>query len=137
GFPHKVWFYYLMGEPKKEKGLRQWFRRKLGEPPVLVASRALELNKEALEGYLHNEGYFRSEASGEVVPVKQKMAKAAYQVYVRPRYSIGEVTFEPAGVAWFDSTFLQSEKATFLQPGMPYRLSVIEAERIRIDQHLK
>ncbi len=137
GFPYKVWFYYLMGEPKKEKGLRQWFRKKLGEPPVLVASRALELNKETLEGYLHNEGYFRSEASGTIVPAKQRMAKASYQVYVRPRYSIETATFEPAGVAWFDSSFLESEKATFLKPGMPYRLSVIESERMRIDQYLK
>lgn len=136
-FPYKVWLYYLAGEPKKEKGFRHWFRRKVGEPPVLMSARAVELNKQSLEGYLHNEGYFRSEASGKITAVKEKLVKAEYDVYLRPRYTIEQVAFTPTGVAEFDSAFLESEKETFLLPGMPYRLAVIESERLRIDQHLK
>ncbi len=136
-FPYRVWLYYLMGEPKKERGFRQWFRSKLGEPPVLMTARALELNKQALEGYLHNEGYFRSEASGEIVAVKERWVKGNYQAYVRPRYTIDSMNFRPTGVAEFDSAFLESAKASYLQPGLPYRLSVIESERLRIDQYLK
>lgn len=137
GFPYKVWFYYLAGEPKKEKGLRNWFRRKLGEPPVLMSSRALELSKDGLEGYLHNEGYFRSDAYGQIVTAKEKMVKAKYTAYVRPRYSMASVSFKPSGVADFDSSFLASAEATFLKEGYPYRLQVIESERLRIDQFLK
>lgn len=137
GFPYKVWFYHLLGEPKREKGFRSWFRRKLGEPPVLMASRALELNKQAIEGYLHNEGYFRSNAYGEVVPAKDRLVKARYTAYVRPRYTIENSSYKPTGSAEFDSAFFASEKSSFLKKGMPYRLSVIESERLRIDQFLK
>jgi outer membrane protein insertion porin family len=35
GQPYKVWWWYKIGEPKKEKGLKAFLRKKLGEPPVL------------------------------------------------------------------------------------------------------
>ena len=41
GFPYKVWLYYVLGEPKKNKSLRRWFRNKFGEVPVLASKRAV------------------------------------------------------------------------------------------------
>ena len=35
GQPYKVWFWYKIGEPKREKGLKAFLRNRLGEPPVL------------------------------------------------------------------------------------------------------
>ena len=35
GFPYKVWFWYKIGETKKQRGLKYWLRNKLGEEPVL------------------------------------------------------------------------------------------------------
>lgn len=136
-YPYKVWFYYVIGEPKKEKGFRSWLRRQLGEMPVYMSSRSLDLNKQSLAGYLHNEGYFRSEAEGQVETVGKKKVKASYEVYVRPRYSLNEIVFKPTGVAEFDSAYLETQQETLLQSEKPYQLSMMEAERIRIDQHLK
>ena len=31
GYPYKVWFWYTIGEPKKQKGLRFWLRDKFGQ----------------------------------------------------------------------------------------------------------
>lgn len=136
-YPYKVWFYYVIGEPKKEKGFRSWLRRQLGEMPVYMSSRSLDLNKQSLAGYLHNEGYFRSEAEGQVETVGKKKVKASYEVYVRPRYSLNEIVFKPTGVSEFDSAYLETQQETLLQSEKPYQLSMMEAERIRIDQHLK
>lgn len=136
-YPYKVWFYYVIGEPKKEKGFRSWLRRQLGEMPVYMSSRSLDLNIQSLAGYLHNEGYFRSEAEGQVETVGKKKVKASYEVYVRPRYSLNEIVFKPTGVAEFDSAYLETQQETLLQSEKPYQLSMMEAERIRIDQHLK
>ena len=35
GQPYKVWWWYVIGQPKREKGIRAYFRNRLGEPPVL------------------------------------------------------------------------------------------------------
>lgn len=136
-YPFKVWFYYVIGEPKREKGLRNWLRKQLGEQPVYITARSLDLNRQSLEGYLHNQGYFRSEAEAGVEPVGKKKAKAVYGVYVRPRYTINQLTFKPTGVVAFDSAYQESMSATLLKEGSPYQLNAMEAERIRIDQHVK
>src|SRR5690554_2628244 len=35
GLRFKLYIYNVVGEPKSEKGLRNWLRDKIGEPPVL------------------------------------------------------------------------------------------------------
>src|ERR1700761_6278483 len=35
GQPYKVWWWYVIGQPKKEKGLKAWLRKTLGEQPIL------------------------------------------------------------------------------------------------------
>ena len=63
----------MVGEPKKEKGVRNWFRKKFGEAPVLASKRAVNINTEIISNYLNNEGYFRSTAIGELI-IKGKKA---------------------------------------------------------------
>ncbi len=138
GFPYKVWLYYALGEPRKEKGFKNWFRKKLGEPPVLISSRALTVNSQSLESYLHNEGYFRSEVSGRLGEEKKRTVKAHYEAYVRPRYTIETTTFRDYPLRpGFNEFFKEAAARTNLGQGSPYRLAVIEEERVRIDQFLK
>ena len=66
GFPYKVWMYYFLGEPKKEKSFKAWFRQRFGEPPVFASKRAVTTNSVYIANYLNNEGYFRSAAWGEL-----------------------------------------------------------------------
>ena len=37
GQPYKVWWWYVIGEPKHEKAFRAFLRQKLGEPPVFAS----------------------------------------------------------------------------------------------------
>ena len=92
GFPYKVWLYYVLGEPKREKSPRKWFRDKFGEPPVLASKRAVNINTEIISNFLTNEGYFRSTASGDLID-NGKKANAIYTASVKPRYSIDSVVF--------------------------------------------
>ena len=66
GFPWKVWFYYWIGEPKDEGGLRSWFRKKLGQPPVYANQRIVDINAKNMVGFMDNEGYYKSSASGKL-----------------------------------------------------------------------
>lgn len=138
GFPYKVWLYYAMGEPRKEKGFRNWFRKKFGEPPVLASQRVVTANAEILTAYMQNQGYFRSAAMGSLVENKNRTAVAKYTAYVKPRYYINEVNFVAKDtLKKFDQAFLAAKKDTYLKKGEPYRLERIESERGRVDALLK
>src|SRR5262245_34874962 len=60
GQPYKVWWWYVIGETKKQKGLKYWLRSKLGEPPVLSSRVNAAVTAENMQAYLENNGYFHS-----------------------------------------------------------------------------
>lgn len=136
GWPYKVSFYYLFGEPKKEKGFRSFFRKRFGEAPVLANKRAVTTSSAIIANTLQNEGYFRSTASGELI-VKGKKARGVYTAYLKPRYSINEAQFIIKDSTIFQKSFRLSERRTLLRKDDPYRFEVIKLERERIDQFLK
>lgn len=135
GIPYKVGLYYLLGEPKKEKGLRAWFRRKFGEAPVLASAKAISSNATIFAGLMENEGYFRSSVSGKLVEDGYK-ARGVYDVRVPARYTIDSVSFlvdsTPARKAMFNIS-----PRTLLKAGDPYRFATIQAEQQRITTTLK
>ena len=136
GFPYKVWFYYLFGEPKKPKGFKNFVRTRLGEAPVLANKRAVSTSSAIIANALNNEGYFRSSASGEL-EVKGKKAKGIFTVYLRPRYTINETRFIIKDSSIFQKRFKMAQRRTLLRKGDPYRFEVVKMERERIDQFLK
>lgn len=142
GFPFKVWMYYVVGEPRKEKGFKNWFRKKFGEPPVLASQRVVTANTEVLTAYMQNQGYFRSTSSGEIVEnEKKRTAVAEYKAYVKPRYYIYKMNYAISDTALqFNKDFRAARDAgrgSLIRDGDPYRLDVIEGERQRIDRFLK
>jgi hypothetical protein len=142
GFPFKVWLYYLVGEPRKEKGFKNWFRKKFGEPPVLASQRVVTANTEVLTAYMNNQGYFRSTSSGEIIEnEKKRTAVAGYKAYVKPRYYIYKMNYAISDTALqFNKDFRAARDAgrgSLIRDGDPYRLDVIEGERQRIDRFLK
>ncbi|GAB3516663.1 BamA/TamA family outer membrane protein [Emticicia fontis] len=136
GWPYKVSFYYLFGEPKKEKGFKNFFRKRFGEAPVLANKRAVTTSSAIIANTLQNEGYFRSTATGELV-VKGKKAKGVYTAYIKPRYTINETQFVIKDSSLFQKSFKLSQRRTLLRENDPYRFEVIKLERERIDQFLK
>jgi len=138
GFPWKVWFYYWIGEPKDEGGLRSWFRKKLGQPPVYANQRIVDINAANMVSLMDNEGYYKSSAKGKLIQnTKKRTAIAAYEAYVMPRYYINEVNFVVNDSAQFNKDLILSKKDTYLRKGDPIRLDIVTAERSRIEQQLK
>ena len=136
GFPYKVWMYYFLGEPKKEKSFKGWFRKRFGEPPVFASKRTVTTNSAYIANYLNNEGYFRSTASGELIE-KKRLAKASYTVGLRKQYTLKNVSFITKDTSVFSKNLVLTKKNTLLKEGAPYRLTVIEEERNRIERELK
>jgi outer membrane protein assembly factor BamA len=136
GFPYKVWFYYLFGEPKQEKGFKYAFRKRLGEAPVLANKRTTALSSELIVNYLNNEGYFRSTAEGKLVE-KKLQSTAIYTAYLKPRYIIDSVGFDKKDTSIFGKALLETQANSLLKPKEPYRFQAILDERNRIDDALK
>ncbi len=136
GFPYKVWFYYLFGEPKKPKGFKNFIRKRFGEAPVLANKRSVTTSSAVIANYLNNEGYFRSTASGELV-IEGKKAKGVFTAYLKPRYTINETQFIIKDSSIFQKSLKISARRTLLRKDNPYRFDVVKLERERIDQFMK
>ncbi len=137
GFPWKVWFYYWIGQPKDEGGIRSWFRKKLGEPPIIASQRVVDINAKNMVSFMDNEGYYRSAAKGKLIVNKKRTATAEYEAYVMPRYFINQVNYVVPDSSDFNRNLVLTKKDTYLKKGDPIRLDVVTAERVRIEQELK
>ncbi|MEO6230040.1 MAG: BamA/TamA family outer membrane protein [Ferruginibacter sp.] len=135
GQPYKVWFWYVIGGPKKVSGLKTFFRKKLSEPPVLSSTVNTTVIAKNMQSFLENKGYFRSQVSGDTVN-ESYFTKAIYKVDVHPQYTIKTI-------GWLNDTstlakeLKERQRNGILKVGNGYRLSDVEAERDRLDAYVK
>lgn len=135
GLRPKLYIYNLAGEPKKPKGIRNWLRKKVGEPPVLLSDVKLKYNNAVLTSYLISQGYLQSVVTGDTV-VKNRSAKAIYTAETGNRYKINNITF-PKDTGTLTNIINRFKDKTLLKKGDYYDLDVFKNERIRIDNDLK
>ena len=138
GQPYKVWFWYKIGEPKREKGLKAFLRNRLGEPPVLSSRVNAKATAENMQSLMENLGYFHSTVQGDTTNTGSYFMKANYTAQVQQRYTLDSIK-------WVGDTTrlmkllagISKTKAGLLKTGNPYTLSDITAERSRLDLTLK
>lgn len=141
GQPWKVWWWYkLDGDDtsRREKGLKAFFRNKLGESPVLSSRINTKATAENMVGLMENLGYFHTTAQGDTINTGSYFTKARYKVQVQPQYFIKDITWVSDSSSILK--ILQSEQQssrTLLKVGKPYTLSDITAERDRLDLFIK
>ena len=135
GMRYKLSFYALAGEPKKPKGLRNWIRTKLGEPPVLMSDLRLQNNINILQSHLISKGYLQAAVTGEAI-VKGRTGRAEYKAVTHERYTLNEIKF-PAEPTALDNIIRRGADKSLLKPGIFYDIDVFTAERERIDNDLK
>lgn len=118
GLRPKLFFYNIAKEPKKEKGFNYWLKYKVGEKPVLLGDVDREFNKDIIENYSENKGYFNADATYDTVSHNKK-AKVIYTLRPGARYLISNVKFQK------DSTLVNQEihnlsGKTLLKTGQPF-----------------
>lgn len=137
GQPYKVWFWYVLGEPKREKGLKAFLRNKLGEPPVFSSRVNAKATSENMQSLMENLGYFHTTVQGDTINTGSYFTKAIYTAQVQPQYHLGVIEWVNDSSALVQLLKQNSETAGLLKTGKPYRLSDITAERDRLDLVLK
>ena len=138
GQPYKVWWWYVLGEPKREKGLKAFLRNRLGEPPVLSSRVNAKATAENMESLMENLGYFHTTVQGDTINTGSYFTKALYTAQVQPQYHIGKVEWVNDSSALMKLLQRNSEtSAGLLKAGNAYKFSDITAERDRLDLVLK
>lgn len=135
GMPVRLWFYNLGNEPKG-KGLNYLFRKKWGEPPVLLSQVRRDYTSNVLREYLVDNGFFQADVTSAIKYKGKKKASAVYTATPNLRYTFSRIFYET------DSTQLgraidSVKRDVTLKSGEPYRLDSIKAERERIHRYLK
>lgn len=137
GMRPRLWMYYHTREPKKPKGLRNWEKYKLGEPPVYLSSVDATLLTRGIDAGLYNTGYMDSYSQCQVATGKRgKTASLAIKIYLNPPYKIRDISFPTAGDT-LSRMVAKTERKTLIKKGNRYSLDVLLKERERIDAHLK
>lgn len=136
GQPYKVWWWYVIGDSKKEKGLRPFLRKKLGEAPVLSSRINPKVTAENMQSFMENTGYFHTTVQGDTT-VSGYFLKAKYSAQVQPQYHIKSVIWVSDSSALSKLLQQRQEKKGILKAGNAYTLSDISAERDQLDLFLK
>ena len=137
GQPYKVWFWYKIGKPKREKGLKAFLRSRLGEPPVLSSRVNTKATAENMASLMDNLGYFQTMVQGDTVHTGTYYVKANYKAQVQPQYKIGAIKWIGDSTALLKLLERNATRNGLLKTGNPYRLSDITTERDRLDLVLK
>lgn len=135
GLRPKLWIYNITPEPKKEKGIVYWLKNKVGEKPVLLGQVDRAFNKEIIENYSENKGYFNAKARYDTI-TNGKKAQVEYRVKTGARYHISDVKF-PEDTAKISQEIQAVKEKSLLRKGQPFDLDVIKSERERIDARMK
>ncbi|MEJ7589853.1 MAG: hypothetical protein WKI04_20055, partial [Ferruginibacter sp.] len=133
--PYKVWWWYVIGEPKRPRGIRAFFRNKLGEPPILSSKVNAPVTALNMQAFLENLGYFHSSVKGDTVN-NGYMARAVYEAHIFPQYKIRNISW-PEDSSGLINLLRMEQQHGILKSGNGYRLSDIQAERDRLDLYVK
>jgi hypothetical protein len=131
GFPHRVWLHYVIGEPKKGKGIRSFLRDKLSQSPVFYKPSFTKLNVANLINVSENSGYFRTTATSEAV-TKSFKTGITYHVDLAPRYSVNKIELDYQDLKVFKEDTVGLLEGSILKSGKPYSLDEIISERNRL-----
>lgn len=126
-FYMKLWFYFNTKEPKKEKGLRRYFKYRLGEPPVYYSELQALKSTKIMEKALKDQGYFGSKVKFEPI-ISAKKVSVNYYVTTNGRYKLGKIVM-PTDTSLVSRIIQQNIKELDIKTGDPYDVDDITDER--------
>lgn len=130
-----VWLHHVVGETKKEKGLRHWLKYKVGDKPVYLSDVKLQKSRSFVEGMLRSEGFLRAEVDVEIDSSRYE-ARVIYRVRQQNPYRVSFVSSCES-----DSAVCAAVGALLhggaLQAGMLFSKTALERERDRIGNYFR
>jgi outer membrane protein insertion porin family len=131
-----VWLYYVAGTPKKEKGIRSFLKKKIGQPPVLLKDATPDRTAKLLAGYLNNEGYFESKVVPEVKKGKTQ-STVIYHTELHQPYRLRTITYPKGRDSTYAAVLRTLREKSILRPNIRYDLERLQAEQERIEEEVE
>jgi outer membrane translocation and assembly module TamA len=136
-FPIGLWVYNHWDE--NAKGLKGWLYKKLVAKPVLISRVRPQTRVKMIDQILHDNGYFDSSSSYELLYDKKnpKKAKIDYQVNVKPPYTLGNISYledDSEQNHIIDSVAINNE---YFKTGNRYCADSLNSVRINIANELR
>ncbi len=135
GMRTSLWIYNHTGEPKHKKGIRYWWKYKVGRPPVLFDENIVRNNLLLLNNNLYYRGYFGAGTTYKLIE-KGKTTFVNYFITTGRPFIIDSVAF-PGDETRVEAEITKTRTETLLKPGSPYNLKTLKKERKRIQMQLK
>lgn len=130
-FKFKLWIYNQF----IEKSDSSWWKRKVGEPPVIYDSSLANKTSRMMKNYLYNRGYFYADVK-PVEITKNKRTTVSYDVIPGNLYTLRKINFS-APSNELNQIINQQSINSLLIPGNPYDIEVFQSERERIANDFK
>ncbi|WP_044237759.1 BamA/TamA family outer membrane protein [Flexithrix dorotheae] len=127
--------YNTMGQPQKEKGLKNWIKKKMGEPPVYLSEVDGQAISKMMENRLYHRGYFNATVN-YLVNKKSKTGTLTFEVQPGQAYLIDSVIY-PTNGDTLSMLVQKLREESLIVPGEPYSLNNLQNERARIEKFLK
>ena len=131
-FKFRLWVYLKLRDHKKEKGIKSFMKRKLGQAPSLYESAKVKKNKLQMKKYLKDNGYFESDIRVDTV-AQNKKVKVKYFVETRGQYKIRDI-YLPPDSSDIATIVYEANKKSLLKKGDPYQELLLSGERVRISE---
>lgn len=136
GMRIKLAIYNRVDTPKKKKGIRNWLKYKVGEPPVLLSDVNIGFNQKLMVNVLENHGFFFPEVSVNT-DTKNKKTKLHFEVRTDKQYKIRNYYYPDSAASALKGAIYMQHKESLLKPGAPYNLDLIKGERERVTNQVK
>ncbi|CAN5261817.1 BamA/TamA family outer membrane protein [soil metagenome] len=136
-FYSRLWFYQRTKEPKKvekngqtvnKKGLRNFLKYKIGEPPIFITEADANRSKLMMEKYLRERGYFGSEITYDIIE-KENTVSVKYFMTSKGRHTIREVILPPDSVTNVNKIIYDNQKYLKTKKGQMYWLQNLTDDR--------
>lgn len=136
-FPVGLWVYNHWSDSCG--GIKGWLYKKLVEQPVLVSDVRPSNRVDMINTVLHDNGYFDSNASYQLVYSKKnkKKARIQYDVVVNEPYVLSSVEYINGGTEVTNKIDSLARKSEYLRPGSRYSLDSLNAVRVNITNRLR
>jgi len=123
--------HYMVREPKKEKGFRNWLKYKVGKPPVLANEVSPENVSSLMRNRFFNRGFFNVNIDYEGDTLKRKF-QINYNITSGKQFLIDSVRYEH-GQTELEKQIQSAESTSTIIKGKPYLLENLKSERERIE----
>lgn len=120
------------------KFIREWYKYKIGRPPVIFDSMSYVKSLEQLELFMRKKGYYDGDVTGFVDFKKNKKCVVHYHLVTGERYFIDSVTVDTDNIELRDAYegYLMTHQGSRL-PNKPFDSDELDRQRRYVSKHMR